>query len=77
MKGRWATCITIGLLAVPVRATDTTPSPDLLELLGLFSSLEELGVDVDQQIDSRKIPDPVHPLESPPTVDVPDTESES
>jgi hypothetical protein len=62
---------------MPAQATDSTPSPELLELLGLFSALEELGVDVDQQIDSRDAPEPVPPIETPPASNVSESESES
>ena len=62
---------------MPVQATDSTPSPELLELLGMFNALEELGVDVDQQIDSRTKPEPAQPIELPPASSAPDSEPES
>lgn len=62
---------------MPVQAIDSTPSPELLELLGLFSALEELGVDVDQQIDSRNAPEPARSIEPQPASSVPDSEPES
>lgn len=60
---------------MPVQATDSTPSPELLELLGMFSALEELGVDVDQQIDSRAEPELAQPIEPLPASSVPGPES--
>ena len=56
---------------MPVQATDSTPSPELLELLGLFSSLEELGVDVDQQIESREALEKSQPVEPQQPLTVP------
>ena len=41
-------------LAYPSAAiADDTPSPELLELLGQFAELEELGIDVQGLIDER------------------------
>lgn len=62
---------------MPVQATDPTPSPELLELLGMFSVLEELGVNVDQQIDSRTKPESAQTIERPLASDGPVSEPES
>lgn len=44
------------LFFIPTLAICATPNAEFLELLGQFSALEELGVDVDQQIEANLPP---------------------
>ena|GEM_PF-3153320 len=53
MKGKWASLLAFVLVCPLTAIADDTPSPELLELLGQFTEMEELGVDVQSLIDER------------------------
>ncbi len=45
--------ISISIISATANASELTPAPDLLELLGQTLAMEQFGVDVNQLIDQR------------------------
>ncbi|MEM9602696.1 MAG: hypothetical protein AAGA11_07520 [Pseudomonadota bacterium] len=49
--------VILGIALLSPISAEETPSIELLELLGQWQELSELGVDVDALIDKRRTPD--------------------
>ncbi len=63
MKGRWV-LLALTFAVVPVGIAETMPSPELLELLGIITELEEIGLDLEQEIEQRLLAAPPEAQES-------------